>query len=828
MNWPPPTVDPVPVPETDAERRGLSAVPAAAWIGLLGGALLLVAAVAVVASNWNTIGESVRVAGLAGVTVGLLIAARRLRPMAPTTAGIVAHVGTLLTASVGISALSVVGVTWPGCLLLGGVTLIVATELQATRRRRATMHLAQIAGWATAATGAAALLGTTAGLLAALAATGLLVVGAHRRSAMLAGLAVVSPALTALADTGIGNGTLQRAGLVGERLGWSGPAVGLLAATVIGAIAWRRRSNPLMLVAVACPVIGLVTGFAAADGSFVAWWSVPAMALIAAELGLLLLPTDRWRGQIADLVDIGAVTVAVGAWTAPAIARLDIGGTDLASPWAIPVALTGLGVGLSLLRWRSSRPRLADLGVASVAGALLGLVVAFDPPDLAVAGAATVAVLFAVVLSRRLSPLALHPAGIWALISIGAVGSDTGLATGAIAFAFLAATVAIVVAARGRLAADHRVVGGLEMGAIAIGVALGALALTDRFAPAIGLGVIAGVMLLVVIVERRHTVAAVATVACTSVVALDAATAAGTLDTSYWAGWAAATAAFTIAWSVHRSAVMAHAAAGAAVVTVAASAAPLDVPLGDVVVMAMLAVVALTGLAGTIGRRTALDAAAGAAGVVLLTTTLFGLDPPWIAAAWFVLGIQMSLGGVAFERRPMLWSGLATAVGGAIGWWFTSGAHVWFTDLIAPADIRVADLWLAAITVASVLVGRALRAEFGVSSWVAYTAALVIPGLWLPAAHLDRDPVWVLPLLLTLGVVAAGLGAWHRLAAPLVGGTVLCGIATVLATGSDLTAIPTWVWLALGGGSLIATAVLIERAGRPDAPDLRELVARWQ
>lgn len=838
MNWAPPTFEPTveptaeptaePAPESDADRRGLSAVPAAAWIGLLGGALLLVAAVAVVAGNWNAIGEGLRVAGLAAATIGLLAAAGRLRPVVPTTAGIIAHVGTFLTASVAVSALSVFGVTWPGCLLAGGAMLIVATELQALRWRRVTMHLAQVAGWAMAATGAAALLGTTAGLLAMIAATGLLVAGAHGRSAAIAGLAVVSPALTALADAGIGNGTLERAGLVGEQLGWSGPAVGLLAATVIGTIAWHRRNNPLMLVAVASPVIGLVTGFASTDGSAVAWWTVPALALIAAELGLLLLPSDRFRRQIAELIDVGAVTVAVGAWLAPAIARFDIGGGDLTSPWSTPVALTALGVALSVLRWRATRPRLADLGAAAVAGALLGLAVAFDPPTLVVAGAATLAVVLAAVLSRRLSPLAIHPAAVWALLSIGAVGSGGDLATTAIAAGLLAATVAIVVAARARLAATHPVLGGLEMGAIAIGGALGALALTERFASAVGLGAVAATVLLVALVERRHTASAVAIVVGTAVVALDAATATGALDHSYWAGWAAATIAFATVWLVDRSTIAAHACAGAAVVTVAALSAPLAVPLTDVVVMAMLAVVALTGLAGTIGRRTALDTAAGTAGGVLLTTTLFGPDPAWLSATWVLLGIQIFLAGVAFDQSPVRVSGIASTVGGVVSWWFTSGLHDWFTDLIAPADIRIADVWLAAISAAALVIGITLRSSFGVSSWFAYTAALVVPGLWLSAAHVERNPVWALPLLLTIGVVAAGLGAWHRLASPLVGGTVLCAIATVLATGSDLTAIPTWVWLTVGGGSLIATAVLIERSGRPDAPDLRELVARWE
>ncbi len=135
-----------------------------------------------------------------------------------------------------------------------------------------------------ASTGLAALTGTTAGLVAAIAGLGLLVAGAQRRAAGTAVLAVLSPALTALAEAGIGAGTFERAGLIGESLSWSGPVVGVLAAMILGVVAHQRQNNGLMLTAAASPVIGLVTGWAAVDGSAVAWLSVPALVVIAAEL----------------------------------------------------------------------------------------------------------------------------------------------------------------------------------------------------------------------------------------------------------------------------------------------------------------------------------------------------------------------------------------------------------------------------------------------------------------------------------------------------------------------------------------------------------------
>ncbi|NNE12187.1 MAG: hypothetical protein HKN41_08085, partial [Ilumatobacter sp.] len=293
-----------PEPEPDVDRLRNSAAPAAAWIAVLGSGLVLVAAIAVVASNWDTIGQSLRVAGLLAVTGGLLLLAERARSLVPTTAGIVAHAATFLTGFAAIAVLSLFGFTWPACLLVGGGVIALATALQAPRWTRVTMHIGQVGGLAVAATGAAALLDTTAGLLAGLASVGLLVRGSQYRSVGLALLAVLSPVLTALADAGIGDGTLARAGLVGDRLSWSGPVVGLLAATVLAAVATRRRSSPLMLLAVLAPVFGAVTGLASIDGSAVAWWCIPALAVLAGELGIRLLPDDRFARAIRTGVSV--------------------------------------------------------------------------------------------------------------------------------------------------------------------------------------------------------------------------------------------------------------------------------------------------------------------------------------------------------------------------------------------------------------------------------------------------------------------------------------------------------------------------------------------
>ncbi|MCB0969891.1 MAG: hypothetical protein KDB37_23865, partial [Ilumatobacter sp.] len=92
--------------------------------------------------------------------------------------------------------------------------------------------------------------------------------------------------------------------------------------------------------------------------------------------------------------------------------------------------------------------------------------------------------------------------------------------------------------------------------------------------------------------------------------------------------------------------------------------------------------------------------------------------------------------------------------------------------------------------------------------------------------QIDRNPVWALPAAVTFGVTAAAIGAWRRLAAPLVAGTAITAATTFVAMGSDLRAVPTWMWLALGGVALLGIAVLIERTSQ-HGTTLRDLTDRW-
>lgn len=839
MTWPTPDLLPPPVtgddrapshpphdpPEDERERRSRSGLPAATWIALLGGALVLIAAASIVVSNWDAIGRTFRVLGLVAGTGGLIYGSERLRQLAPTTSNIVAHVGTFLTASVGIAALSLFGVTWPGCLLAGGLLSLAATVWQEDRWRPELFRVAQVGAIALAATGLAELTGTTGGLIAALAALGLLVVGAERRAAGLAVLAVLSPVLTALADAGIGAGTFERAGLVGERLSWSGPTVGLLAAMVLAVVAQRRRNNGLMLTAVAAPVLGVVTGLAAIDGSAVAWWCVPALVVIAAELGWWTLPGDRFRAEIARGVDAIAVSIAGVSLAAPyLVTALDIAPTR--SPWAVPTAVTALAVLLATARWHRTEATTTDLGIAAALALGIATVVALDAHPIVITVVGVLAIAAGAAASRRLHRLAIHVPAFWTVASIVPLTADAGSGTWTVGLVAATAVFGLIAVTRARLAADDGFAGWVEMTLVVFGGALLATSFVEHAAAAASLVGVAAAASMIALAERRWILLHVASTVVVAVLATDAALRPDGLDEWMWIGVGTVTLAFALVAVVHRSGLAMHAAAAAGVLTATAFVAGNDFGPEDVITGAMCAVAVLTGLALTVQRRTALDTAAITTGLVLAGTGSLPVHPAWVSGIWVVLGLQATCYGVAMRHRLLTAAGVATATAAALSWWSTTGFGDWFRELIAPADITVGDLWMLVATLSALAIGAALRRVVEINSWLAYGCGLTVGGMWLIGVQLERNPVWVVPAALTLGIVAAGVGAWHRLAAPLIGGTVITATTTFIATGSDLSAIPTWSWLAAGGLALLGTAVLIERTSK-QGTSLHDLVDRW-
>ena len=834
MNWPAPELlPPPPAPpeppasersDSDDDRRARSGLPAATWIALLGGALVIVAAASVVVSSWDTIGRTARVLGLMLGTGGILLASERLRRPAPTTSNIAAHVGTVLVGSVGIASLSLFGVTWPGCLLAGGVLACAAATWQFDRWRPQLFGAVQVGAIALASVGVADLTGTAGGVVAALVALAWLATGAERRPAALAVLAVVSPALTALADAGVGAGTFERAGLVGDRLGWSGPTVGLLAAMVLAVVARRRTDDGLMVAAAASPVLGIVTGLAAVDSSTLAWWCMPAFVVLAAEIAIRMLPAGR-AGWVACCDRVAAAIAGTSLLAPVVVGEFDLG-TSLAAPWAVPAALTAFAVLLPTVRWHRSDHPFVDLGTAAVAALVVATVAAFDTPPTMLAGTAVIAAAVAAFMSRRLHRLAVYvPAG-WALWATAPMTDVVGSVTWWVAVAFTVITGSIVVAARARVAADDRPTGWIEVTLATLALGSFSIVFVDGHAWTAWFSGVVVVATAFALVEPRWTtlqLGAIATVGlATSTPTLGTA---GT-DEHAWVGWVVATIGLLAVSLGRRSQLAAHAAAASSVVAVAAYAAGAGVTAEQAALGSMIAVVLSTGTAMALQRRSPIDTAAITAGVLLALVGTVPIDGVWISGVWVVLGLQLTTYGAAM-RQPTVTAGgaLVTALAG-VSFVFTTELDDWVRKLVEPADVTVGDLWMFLTTAVALAVGWALRRTAGINSWLAYAAGLSIGGLWLVGVQIERNPVWALPAAVTLGVAAAALGAWRRLAAPLVLGTVITAATTFVAMGSDLRAVPTWTWLAVGGLTLLGVAVLIERTSQ-HGTTFHALIDRW-
>ena len=178
----------------------------------------------------------------------------------PATARAVAHLAAALTAPVGIAAAAVAGGTWPVCVLAGGVLAAVACDVQARRWWAPLLDGACVIAVGLALVGLAALVPVPVGVLATIAAGGLLAIRRDAAAAALAAAAAASPILVSLAEMRIGDGTLARIGATGDVLAWSAPLVGVLAGGVLAVVAGRRNAPAVAVMALSAPLVGVVTG----------------------------------------------------------------------------------------------------------------------------------------------------------------------------------------------------------------------------------------------------------------------------------------------------------------------------------------------------------------------------------------------------------------------------------------------------------------------------------------------------------------------------------------------------------------------------------------
>jgi hypothetical protein len=129
---------------------------------------------------------------------------------------------------------------------------------------------------------------------------------------------------------------------------------------------------------------------------------------------------------------------------------------------------------------------------------------------------------------------------------------------------------------------------------------------------------------------------------------------------------------------------------------------------------------------------------------------------------------------------------------------------------LADGGVGASEAYLLPVTALLLVAGEHAR-RTGASSWVAYGPAV---GLLGGAALLERmagGEGWHALVAGAVGVVAVATGGARRLAAPLLLGSALLLALVGYETLAVTSGLPTWTWLALGGTTLLAAGVAMER-----------------
>lgn len=198
--------------------------------------------------------------------------------------------------------------------------------------------------------------------------------------------------------------------------------------------------------------------------------------------------------------------------------------------------------------------------------------------------------------------------------------------------------------------------------------------------------------------------------------------------------------------------------------------------------------------------------------VVALVPGVVLLAPYRWAIAWATVAVGLAVLATGALRREVA----IAHVGGA----FTT-LGVW--QLLVLGDIGHLDAWVAAPALHLWLTASAARRAGRISSWVADVPPLLLVAVPAVLERLAGGNGWHAGAAGALGLVAVIGGGYGRHAGPLLTGAVVLVGVVVVEVVAVVAAVPTWVWLAVGGVVLVAAAILIERSGGGPASPVRRL-----
>ena len=789
---------------------------AATWIAALGAFLLVAAASLFVAVRWDELPDAAKLGVLTAVTGAALAGGRALQGQLPATGNVVFHLGAFLVPVDVAAACLRLDLDWRSFLLVVALAATAAFTGLALVADSAVLRWSAAGAVVATAAGIAAVSPLPAGTVLAAFAAAALLAGQQRFAsawAAVAGLAPVAAAgvASAFASAGgaIGLGVLAELGLAASQP--TAVVAGLVAAGVLGVTARRTGSLGHAFLALGSIVsTALLTWVSVIDRGSVD--AVAAASLfLALEIGALVAARDLlWRRIAAPVA--GAVEVVGAVVTVPVMGLAVL---------LAPLADTGLDIFTDDPGWA---PEPA-LGAAAAITALAWVAAALRivGPRAATFRAAASAVLGA--------PLTVLPLSLSVTAAV-AVGTASPLAT-----AITAALVTLVLAGTGHAFALIVASGFAFWSTVTAHETAEASALLGSFA---ALACAAAI--------RRHHVL----VAAITLLGGSAAVLMGWAMTNPTIGWGASmSAAVVVLWLLataagETSSVHGHMARVSFLFPLGIATA---LPAGDAFLVSCAVALFLGVDAWRLAdERLAVASVLGLQPVIALGAHLAGFDlagiglvmcgaaviaaglgtlwwPKWQAPIFagvmapLILGLSFASvdasafgtallisGGVAFVAALVTFEGWLAYLGGAL---VIAGTSVH----LSVAGVEASEPYIAPVALHLVVAGWHVRRNRSVDSWIAYGPAVALLGGAAVVERISGGDGWHAVVAGAVGVLAVSAGGWFRLIAPLILGTALVVTVTFYESLATLATVPTWGWLALGGTTLLAVGVALERTG---------------
>ncbi len=763
----------------------------ATWMAATGAFLIVAAAIVFVAVRWGSIPSAAKLSALIVITLASIVGGTRLAKALPGVGGVLVHLGAFLV-PVDLVALSIWHrhFAWESTLLITSLVSTGLFVLLAARSGSTVLRWGARVGAVGIALGLSSAWGISPALMLGVAA---IVLVADRRCTndglAIALIAGAWPGLIAIGSVfPFDAEILKRVGLHTVPDWRISVATG---AMLWLSMAWHGRRTESVVT------VGL--GFAAfvaqaSSGALAAGFSsehVPlacaAAVLVIQVLGALaqadpffdsiakvIFPKVDWFGAV--LTTCGSVAVLIAHNLAPSQANV---------PMAATFTLSTIAIGIGFLVSFHAMPRQAREAIVSLAFIALAIAAMPERPHIAI-GIAGILACWS-VLTRRPALSLLAVLMVW----LGQFAPGMPLAAAAAA-AFLVMTAALYFGDR-----DDRLAQAIALGAVAMlivttaqfGIDLavpsfaliswGTAALLSHRVPASATnyrtGLCAAPAAIPILITDAHMTGALgAALLITSLLVFECLRLRSS-DIGFFAAVAGAqsvwVALLALGWSASSAAFVVIAVGGGCLLS---SSAITEILRASTMLVSKLAMV-------------------GGFVAILMTNTSL------IPAAMALLGVIAASYGLLYKQARVAWRGVA-GISGAVNLECTiRNVGYW--------EPYVAALFMPML-VAGVLTRRN-RPE--TSSWKAYGIPLAFLLLTPIVQRIGGGASAHALIAGVSAVVAVGVGATRRLAAPLYLGTGAIVSVTLWETMDVAAGMPAWMWMAVGGSALISGAVILER-----------------